>query len=120
MGKSNTEEKVAIYKVGPCDQVIAYDAKRDVCEIEDGLAVRVDDMLKTGIVRDGSANLDNNGFEEPTSIIGMVRDEFAAIDAMRLIRKYGKKTANESVQKAVGEAVATGAPAPTGEAPASS
>ena len=88
-----------------------------MCEIEDGLAVRVDDMLKTGIVRDGSANLDNNGFEEPTSIIGMVRDEFAAIDAMRLIRKYGKKTADAAVQKAVGEAVATGAPAPTGEAP---
>lgn len=91
-------------------QVLAYDPLRDVAEVVDGLAVDVDDMLQTGVVKDSSATLDNNGIDDPNAIIGRVTDEFSAIDAARAIRKYGKKS-KVAQAKAV-EGAATPAPDP--------
>ena len=54
-----------------------------------------------------SGDMSNNGIEDPANVIGLVRDEFAAIDAQRAIRKYGKKAA-----QAAKEATQVGAPAP--------
>lgn len=86
----------------------------DVREVVSGLAVDITDMMRTGVVKDSSATLDNNGIDDPNQVIGLVRDEFAAIDAMRAIRKYGKKN-KAAQQKAVEQAAATAAPAPSGE-----
>lgn len=96
------------------DQKLHYNPLRDVKEVVSGLAVDVDDMLQTGVVKDSSATLDNNSIDDPNQIIGVVRDEFAAIDAMRAIRKYGKK--NKAAQQKAAEAAAEqGAPAPSTE-----
>ena len=81
-------------------QELKFDSLRDVEEVKDGLAVDVDEMLRTGVVKDSSAILDNNSIDDPNQIIGRVTDEFAAIDAARAIRKYGKKS-KPSQQKAV-------------------
>lgn len=89
-----------------------FNPDRDVLEVENGLAVSITDMLETGIVHDASATLENNGIDDPNQIIGLVRDEFAAIDAMRTIRKYGKK-APKKVAEATSEATSEGAPAPS-------
>lgn len=94
------------------NHVIAYDPKRDVQEVVSGLAVDVTAMLQTGIVHDSGENLDNNGIEDPSSIIGLVRDEFAAIDAQRAIKKYGKRN-KAATAEAVDTAAAVGAPAPS-------
>lgn len=93
-------------------QVIEYNPLRDVKEVVDGLAVDIDEALKTGIVKDDGTNLDNNGIDDPNAVIGLVRDEFAAIDAQRILRKYGKDKA-KAAEKAAAEAAAVGAPAPT-------
>lgn len=91
-------------------QNIEYNSLRDVCEVVSGLAVDVDDMLSTGVVKDSSATLDNNGIDDPNMIVGRVVDEFSAIDAARAIRKYGKKS-KAAQQKAV-EGAAESAPDP--------
>lgn len=100
-------------------QVIEYNPLRDVKEVEDGLAVDIDEALKTGIVKDDGTNLDNNGIDDPNAVIGLVRDEFAAIDAQRILRKVGKdKSKAVAAEKAAAEAAAAGAPAPTNAPPA--
>lgn len=95
-----------------------YDPNRDALEVVSGLAVNVTDMLETGIVHDSSESLDNNGIDDPNQIIGLVRDEFAAIDAMRAIRKFGKKSPAKAEEVAAA-AAAPGAPAPSNEPSAS-
>lgn len=95
-------------------QVIEYNPLRDVREVEDGLAVDIDEALKTGVVKDSSDSLDNNGIDDPNAVIGLVRDEFAAIDAQRILRKVGKDKAKAAAaEKAAAEAAAAGAPAPS-------
>lgn len=91
---------------------IVYDPLRDVMEVESGLAVDVTEMLQTGIVHDAGESLDNNGIDDPNNIIGLVRDEFAAIDAQRAIKKYGKKN-KAATAEAVESAVEVAAPKPS-------
>lgn len=98
----------------PFCQVIAFNPLVDAKEVESGLAVNIDDMMKTGIVKDASSNLDNNGIDDPNAVIGMVRDEFAAIDAQRALKKYAKES-KARAQKAAETAAKVGAPAPTAE-----
>lgn len=92
-------------------QICEFDPLVDVAETVQGVAVDITDMMKTGVIKDSSESLDNNGIEDPNQIIGLVRDEFAAIDAARAIRKYGKK--QKSQQKAVEAAAEVSAPAPS-------
>jgi len=94
------------------DQVIKFDPLRDVAEVVSGLSVDITDMMETGVIKDSSESLDNNGIDDPNQIIGIVRDEFAAIDAARAIRKYGRKRSGDQ-QKAVESAAHVGAPAPS-------
>lgn len=63
----------------------------DTQKVVPDLAVEIDDMLQTGIVRDSSENENNNGIDNPEAIIGRVRDVFDAMDAARIIKKYGRK-----------------------------
>lgn len=90
----------------------AYNSLRDVMDVESGLAVDVTEMLETGVVHDAGENLDNNGIEDPSNIIGLVRDEFAAIDASRAIKKYGKKNKSATAE-AVETAAEVAAPKPS-------
>lgn len=92
-------------------RVCEFNPDRDVLEVQGGLSVNITDMMQTGIVKDTSQSLDNNGIDDPEQVIGLVRDEFAAIDAMRAIRKYGKKA------PAKAEAAAASATEPAASAP---
>lgn len=92
-------------------RICQYNPDRDVAEVIGGLSVDITDMMQTGIVRDSSQNLDNNGIDDPNQVVGLVRDEFAAIDAMRAVRKYGKK------QPAKAEAAAAAATEPAAPSP---
>lgn len=74
----------------------------DAQKVVPDLAVEIDDMLQTGIVRDSSENENNNGIDNPEAIIGRVRDVFDAMDAARIIKKYGRKP-----QKAAAEVAQT-------------
>lgn len=87
-------------------RICKFDPARDACEVVSGLSVNITDMLQTGIVHDSGEDLENNGIDDPSAVIGLVRDEFAAIDAMRAVRKYGKK-ASEKAEKAMEGAVDT-------------
>lgn len=93
-------------------RICKFDPMRDVLEVKGGLSVKIDDMLQTGIVHDASVTLDNNGIDDPSGIVGLVRDEFAAIDAMRAYRKYGKK-APAKADAAAAAATEPSAPAPS-------
>lgn len=75
----------------PCVQFCKFDPLKDVQEVIPNLGVDIDDMLQTGIVKDSGETLDNNGIDDPNQIIGRVRDVFDALDASRIIKKYGKK-----------------------------
>lgn len=76
-------------------RVCGFDKLRDVCEVEQGLAVDITDALRTGVVRDVNSNLDYNGIDEPGRIIGRVSDKFDAIEASRVIKRYRKAPASE-------------------------
>lgn len=91
---------------------LEFDPLRDVKEVESGLAVDITEMLQTGIVHDAGESLDNNGIDDPNNIIGLVRDPFAAIDAQRAIKKYGKKN-KTATEKAVESAAIVDAPKPS-------
>lgn len=98
--------------------VCKYDPLVDVGEVEPGLAVDITDMLRTGVVHSGSVDTDNNNIDDPDNVIGLVRDEFAAIDSMRVIAEYGKKqkksnSPSKEVVDAAMEAASVAAPAPT-------
>ncbi len=93
-------------------QLCSYDPLRDVKEVVSGLAVDVDSMLRTGIVHSTGEDLDNNQIDDPNNVIGLVRDEFAAIDAMRVIRKYGKKSHDSSAAAAAAAATEVGSSDP--------
>lgn len=89
-----------------------YNPDRDALEVVSYLSVDITDMMETGIVKDASVSLDNNGIDDPNQIVGLVRDEFAAIDAMRAVRKYGKK-APAKAEAAAAAATESAAPAPS-------
>lgn len=74
-------------------RVCKSDPYRDAGELKPGLGVSIDDMLVTGVVKDAGEQLENNGIEDPNQIVGRVRDNFDALDASRIIKKYGRKPA---------------------------
>lgn len=90
-----------------------YDPQRDIEKVVSGLSPDINDMLRTGVVFSGSVDSPDNGIDDPAAVIGLIRDEFAAIDAMRIVKKYGKKPAK--VATAMEEAAEVGAPAPSNE-----
>lgn len=106
------KEFTPTYNTFPSEVECLYDAIRDVQEVEQHLAVDIDDMLRTGIVKDSGEGLDNNGIDDPNNIIGIVRDNFAAIDAQRAIKKYGKKN-TAATAEAVETAASVAAPKPS-------
>lgn len=79
-------------------QTCVFNELRDIQEVESGLAVNIDDILRTGVVQDSPATEPDNGIEEPGAIIGRISDNFDAIEAQRVIKKYGKKA---NIDKAV-------------------
>lgn len=87
-----------------CYTAPKYDPLKDNDKVIGGLAVNIDDMLQTGIVKDNGNTLDNNGIDDPESIIGLVRDVFDAMDAERIIHKYGRKP--KQAQTAIVDATA--------------
>lgn len=91
MKKENINEENVIIDE-PTVQVCSYDPKSDAMKVVPGLAVCVDDMLQTGVVKDSGETLDNNGIDDPSLIIGRISDVFDAMDAARIIKKYGKKS----------------------------
>lgn len=86
------------YTPGPTEQICKYDPLRDAQKVENGLAVSIDDMLQTGIVKDSGETLDNNGIDDPSLIIGRISDSFDAMDAARIIKKHGKKPAQATAE----------------------
>lgn len=91
MEKKNVE-KVNSYKVGSTEQVCFYDARRDCEKVIPDLGVDINDMLQTGIVKNSAETLDNNGIDNPSEIIGRISSVFDALDAARIVKKYGKKS----------------------------
>lgn len=81
-------------------QICLADPYKDADELVPDLGVSIDDMLQTGIVKDSGETLDNNGIEDPNQIIGRVRDNFDALDAARIIKRYGKKSAQANSEVA--------------------
>lgn len=88
MEKKNVKENVILR---PSAEVCNFDARKDAMKVVQGLGVNIDDMLQTGIVKDSGETLDNNGIDNPSDIIGRITDTFDAMDAARIIKKYGKK-----------------------------
>lgn len=78
-------------------RICEFNPQRDVAEVEQGLAVDIDDALRTGIVKDMSYALDYNGLSEPSQVIGRISDSFDVIEAQRVVRKYGKRTDTSKV-----------------------
>lgn len=87
--KKNVEEKFD-------GEICKFDPLRDVMKVQQGLGVDIDDMLQTGIVKDSGETLDNNGIDDPNAIIGRISDVFEAMDAARIIKKYGKKAPSKA------------------------
>lgn len=63
----------------------------DVHQVESGQSTNITEALTTGVVKSSAILNDSNGIEEPGNIVGIVRDNFEAMDAERALRRYGKK-----------------------------
>lgn len=74
-----------------------FDSSRDIAETEQGLAVDINTALKTGVVKEADYALDYNGISDPSQVIGRISDTFDAIEAERVVKKYGKNTKVESI-----------------------
>lgn len=85
--------------------------QRDADKVVPDLGVSIDDMLRTGIVKNSGETLENNGIDSPDQIIGRVSDVFDAIDASRVVKKYGKKP--QQAETAVKDAISTSDTAPS-------
>lgn len=83
-------------------QICKYNELKDAEKVVPDLGVNIDDMLQTGIVKNSGETLDNNGIDDPSNIIGRITSIFDAMDAERVVKKYGKK-APAKVQAAVSE-----------------
>lgn len=94
----------------PWGEICEYDPKRDVKKVESGLAVNISDALTTGVVKDSPYLENYNGISEPSAIIGRVSDKFDAIEASRIVKKYGKKAD-------IAPSIESSTPAPSAPAP---
>ena len=88
--EKNNELKV-VKVSGWLPQECSYNPNVDIKEVESGLAVNISDALDTGVIKDSTYTEQYNSIDDPDQIIGKVRDKFDAIEASRIIRKYGKK-----------------------------
>lgn len=98
-----TDEKATLYS--RYSRVCESNLQRDADKVVPDLAVSIDDMLQTGIVKNSGETLENNGIDSPEQILGRVKDVFDAIDASRVVRKYGKKP--QQADSAVKDAIST-------------
>ena len=98
---------ITVAEVDPLGQSCKYNPLKDTAKVIPGLATDINDMLRTGIVKDGEISLDNNGIDEPDHIIGRCTDQFDAIEAARAIKTYSKnrKKAKSELAKVVEKAV---------------
>lgn len=101
-------EKKDIKRVSRIARECKFDEKRDIAQVESGLAVDITDALTTGVVKDSTFEADSNGITDPSMIIGRVSDRFDAIEASRLVHRYGSKARVAS--KAASDSSAAAAP----------
>lgn len=99
-----TEEKPTLFS--RYSRICESNIQRDADVVVPNLAVSIDDMLQTGIVKNSGETLENNGIDSPEQILGRVKDVFDAIDASRVVKKYGKKP--QQAQSAVQDAINSG------------
>lgn len=92
-------------------RVCESNIQRDADVVVPDLAVSIDDMLQTGVVKNSGETLENNGIDSPDQILGRVKDVFDAIDASRVVKKYGKKPVQ--AQEAAKDAIKTSDNTPT-------
>lgn len=82
-------------------EICKYNEKRDIKRVVSGLAVNINDVLRTGVVRDNTDVIDYNNIDNPENIVGRVESPFDAIEAQRAIKKYGKATKESTIKKEV-------------------
>lgn len=95
--KANTVKKVDEKSLPAWFRVCEFNPQRDIHEVEQGLAVDINEALRTGVVKDNEYNLNYNNISEPSGIVGRITNTFDAIEAQRVIKKYGKKVKVETV-----------------------
>lgn len=88
MAQKVKQKEIIDYTAQECK----YNPLKDAQKVVPDLGVNIDDMLQTGIVKNSSETLDNNGIDDPSDIIGRITSIFDALDAERVVKKYGKKS----------------------------
>lgn len=78
---------------------VKYNRIKDLAKVRPGLSISLKEAVETGAITDTGVIPDYNNIENPESIIGRVRDNFEAVEAMRTIKSLGmKKTEPTPVQ----------------------
>ena len=111
--KANTVKKVDEKSLPAWFRVCEFNPQRDIHEVEQGLAVDINEALRTGVVKDNEYNLNYNNISEPSNIVGRINNTFDAIEAQRVIKKYGKKANVDTVVTAGAGEVPSSASAPS-------
>lgn len=96
--------------------LVSYNPDRDLMAVVPDLAIDLAGAIESGIVLDTGMIAEHNDIENPSCIIGRVRDAFDAFDAHRAIVAKAKA---EAAEKAAAAAAAA-APAPVAAATPSS
>ncbi len=78
---------------------VKYNRLKDLAKVRPGLSISLKEAVETGAITDTGVIPDYNNIENPESIIGRVRDNFEAVEAMHTIKSLGmKKTEPTTVQ----------------------
>lgn len=70
---------------------VKYNRLNDLAKVRPGLSISLKEAVETGAITDTGVIPDYNNIDNPESVIGRVRDNFEAVEAMRTIKSLGLK-----------------------------
>ncbi len=74
-----------------------YNKQRDRAQVVPGLSICLKEAVETGAIKDTGYIPEYNQIEDNNKILGRIRDNFEAVEAMRFVSKYGKSTPKDNI-----------------------
>lgn len=69
-----------------------YNPDKDIARVVPNLSISLKNAVETGSIKDTGYIPEFNNIDDPSKVVGIVRDNFEAVDAMEYIRATGQKS----------------------------
>ena len=74
--------------------IYKHNPKKDLAKVRPGLSIQIKEAIETGAIMDTGEIPQYNEIESVSSVIGRIRDNFEAVEAMNYIKANGTKQTN--------------------------